>query len=145
MQDRPTVNELLGAVEGFLEQEILPHADGANRFHTRVALAALRIVRRELALEDAQLPAELAGLEAVLGPLKGEGAAHSARDRRRLIAERTGKLCERIRRGKMEDPPLRQAVLEHIRATVRAKLEVSNPRWLETSSPPYPRGASRSG
>lgn len=143
MQDRPTVDELLAAVEGFLEHEVLPLADGANRFHTRVALAALRIVRRELAVEDAQLAAELAGLDAVLGPLEGEGAARSAEDRRRLIAERTQALCDSIRRGDADAGPLRDALLDHIRATVHAKLEVSNPRWLAGSSPPYPRRPSR--
>jgi len=142
MQDRPTADELLAAIEGFLEHDILPLADGARQFHTRVALAALRIVRRELALEDAQLEAELAGLAAVLGPSGDAEAARRAEERRRLVVARTETLCDRIREGHADAGPLREAVLAHVRATVRAKLDVSNPRWLAGSSPAYPRNPS---
>ncbi|KKK50539.1 hypothetical protein LCGC14_3124020, partial [marine sediment metagenome] len=51
MQDRPTYDELLAAVERFLSQEIVPNTEGARRFHARVAANVLGIVRRELALE----------------------------------------------------------------------------------------------
>ena len=37
MQDRPTYDELLAAVERFLSQEIVPNTEGARRFHARVA------------------------------------------------------------------------------------------------------------
>ena len=142
MQDRPTADELLAAIEGFLEHDILPTVDGARQFHARVALAALRIVRRELALEDTQLEAELAGLAAVLGPSGETEAARPAGERRRLVIARTEILCDRIREGHADAGPLHEAVLAHIRATVRAKLEVSNPRWLAGSSPAYPRKPS---
>jgi hypothetical protein len=142
MQDRPTMDELLAAVEGFLEQEIFPHVEDARQFHTRVALGALGMLRRELALDEAHLAAELAGLDAVLGgPSISPEPASSASDRRRIVTERTEALCERIRRGDADGDPFRAAALAHIRATVRAKLEVSNPRWLASASPPYPIGA----
>ena len=143
MQDRPTADELLAAIEGFLEHDILPTVDGATQFHARVALAALRIIRRELALEDTQLEAELAGLAAVLGLPGATEAGPPPEERRRLIVARTETLCDRIREGHADSGPLRAAVLAHIRATVRSKLEVSNPRWLAGSSLPYPRNPSR--
>jgi len=121
----------------------LPHADGVRGFHTRVAVSVLGIVRRELALDDTQVAAELDRLEALLGPLAGADAALPARDRRRLVTERSEALCERIRRGNTDTGPFRDAVLAHIRATVRAKLEVSNPRWLASAGAPHPRGAAR--
>ena len=58
MQDRPTYDELLAAVEYFLDIEIVPNVPGARGFHARVAANAIRIVRRELELEDEQLVAE---------------------------------------------------------------------------------------
>jgi hypothetical protein len=138
MQDRPTIDELLAAIEGFLEQEIFPHVDGARQFHTRVALAAMAMVRRELELHEVQLDTELAGLDAVLGPPAAPNTPPSAHDRRRIVAERTEALCERIRRGDADAGAFRDAALAHIRATVRAKLEVSSPRWLASASPPFP-------
>jgi hypothetical protein len=143
MQDRPTADELLGAVAGFLEREILPDVEGTHQFHTRVAIAALQIVQRELALEERQLAAEVAGLEALLGPPEATDAAPSPADRRRLVAERTEALCDAIRRGDADAGPFRDRALAHIRATVRAKLEVTNPRWLASASPPFASGPAR--
>src|SRR3990170_2556617 len=68
MQDRPSYDELLGAVERFLNEEIMPSAEGTRRFHARVATNVLRIVRRELEREEEQLAAEWAGLCELLGP-----------------------------------------------------------------------------
>ncbi len=78
MQDRPTIDELLAAVENFLDTEIVPNVPGATGFHGRVAANAIRIVRRELEREDAQLAAEWAGLDAILGPLERAGGRHGA-------------------------------------------------------------------
>jgi hypothetical protein len=182
MQDRPTCDELLAAVEAFLDAGAAPGAEAAMRFHARVAANAVRIVRRELALEDAHLDAELARLQDLLGPAtapatekagrleatddtRGQPAtqvrqpteaaapsratgelrttigkglefvstsstARSAAARRRLIVTATEALCERIRRGDADAPPFRDRVIDHVRATVRAKLEVTNPRWI---------------
>ncbi len=135
MQDRPTAEELLTAIEGFLAGEILPHAEGARRFHARVALNALQIVRRELAHEDPHLAADLAGLESLLGPGGGAcstlGAGPAAL--RATVRVRTEELCERIRRGDADRPPFRDAVVAHFRAAVRRKLEVTNPEWLKAA------------
>ncbi len=127
MQDRPTYDELLAAVERFLEQEIMPNSEGARRFHARVAVNALRIIRRELEGEEEHLAAEWAGLDGVLGPAeRPEGRAAL----RRAIQARTSKLCERILRGDADAGPFQEAVLAHVRRTVRDKLLVSNPGWI---------------
>ena len=127
MQDRPTYDELLAAIERFLDDEIVPNSEGARRFHARVALNTIRIVRRELAQEEEQLAAEWAGLEELLGPAERPQSRAALRD---AIRGRTEELCERIRRGEADAGPLRQAVLAHVRRTVRDKLLVSNPGWL---------------
>src|SRR3990170_1557284 len=102
MQDRPSYDELLGAVERFLNEEIMPSAEGSRRFHARVAANVLRIVRRELEREEEQLAAEWAGLCELLGAAEGP-------------AGRAG---------------FREAVLAHVRGSVRDKLLVTNPGWL---------------
>ncbi|MCH7630069.1 MAG: hypothetical protein IH997_15375 [Proteobacteria bacterium] len=67
MQDRPTYDELLAAVEQFLDTEIVPNVPGSRGFHARVAANAIRIVRRELSNEEERLAAEWSGLDAILG------------------------------------------------------------------------------
>ena len=45
MQDRPTYNELLEAIERFMDEEVVPNLEGARGFHARVAANAIRTVR----------------------------------------------------------------------------------------------------
>jgi hypothetical protein len=127
MQDRPTYDELLAAVERFLDDEVVPNSQGARRFHARVAANVIRIVRRELEQEEEQLGSEWAGLQELLGPME---EPQGRRALRQAVAARTAELCERIRRGDADSEPFRQAVLAHVRRTVRDKLLVSNPGWL---------------
>jgi hypothetical protein len=75
------------------------------------------MVERELELGAPQEAAEQARLVALLGR---EGS----------IRELTAVLASDIRRGAMD--PRWSETVEHVRATVRAKLEVANPRYLET-------------
>ncbi len=127
MQDRPTYDELLAAVERFLSQEIVPNSEGARRFHARVAANVLGIVRRELEREEEQLAAEWAGLDGLLGPAKPpEGRAAL----RQALVARTADLCERIRAGEADAGPFRESVIGQVRRTIRDKLLVSNPGWL---------------
>lgn len=48
--DRPTKNELLGAVREFMEEKLLPELQGHLGFNTRVAINVLKIIERELEL-----------------------------------------------------------------------------------------------
>ncbi len=127
MQDRPTYDELLAAVERFLDDEIVAKGEGATRFHGRVAANVLRIVRRELAREDEQLVHEWAGLDALLGRAERPEGRAALRD---ALGQRNAALCERIRRGDADAAPFRDAALSHVRQTVRDKLLVTNPGWL---------------
>jgi hypothetical protein len=129
MQDRPTYAELLDAVRHFLESDVVPRLEGPKKFHARVAANVLAIVERELASEDTQLRTELGRLQALLG----ESAAHT-RDRQDLrdtIRKHTSALCDRIRAGDADAGEWRAAVFSHVRASVREKLEVANPKYLE--------------
>lgn len=131
MQDRPTYDELLAAVERFLEQDIMPNTEGARRFHARVAANTLRIVRRELEQEEEQLAVEWAGLDELLGTVeRPEGRAAL----REALRARSAELCQRIRSGDADLGPFRDAAFNHVRRTVRDKLLVSNPRWIGPES-----------
>jgi Domain of unknown function (DUF6285) len=127
MQDRPTAAELLDAVRGFLETDVIPASEGRNKFHTRVAVNVLSIVSRELALEPLHRKSEWQRLERILGsaPMPEEGVAL-----REALAQRTERLCERIRRGEADHGETRQRVLQHVRETVREKLAIANPGLL---------------
>lgn len=130
MQDRPTYDELLAAVEAFLDAEIVPNLEGARGFHARVAANALRTVRRELAAEDKHLAAEWAGLDVLLGRVEAPGGRAALRD---AIRGRNAELCARTRRGGADSGPFAEQVREHVRRTVRDKLSVSDPGLLERS------------
>ena len=142
MQDRPTAIELLAAIEDYLADDVLPALEGARRFQTRVALNALRIVRREIEHADAHLASEWAGLRDLRDALSGtspdehrppEDAASRDGDPaalRAAVRAQTEDLCARIRGGEADAAPARDRVLAHVRASVRRKLEVSNPDWL---------------
>ncbi|HEU4758495.1 MAG TPA: DUF6285 domain-containing protein [Dehalococcoidia bacterium] len=127
MQDRPSSDELLAALERFLDQDAVPNLQGARGFHARVAANVLRILRRELEHEDEHLAAEWAGLDQLLGPAEPPATRAALRE---ALRARTGDLCERIRAGEADSGPFRDAVLAHVRRTVRDKLLVSNPAWL---------------
>jgi hypothetical protein len=127
MQDRPTYEELLDAVREFLERDVVPALDGTRKFHARVAANVLAIVRRELAAESEQLAAEWLRLDALLA---FEPMPVDLRSLKRHLAERTRDLCRRIQAGEADAGEFRQAVIAHVRETVREKLTVANPRLL---------------
>ena len=115
LHDIPDAPGLVEAVREFLERDVMTSTEGRVQFHTRVAVNVLAMVERELREGAAQLEAHAAGL-AALG----------------VADERS--LADAIRRGDLDDR------LDEVRAfveqSVRAKLEVANPRYLEGPRPP---------
>src|SRR5262245_44467292 len=98
MQDRPTLTELIDAVRGFLERDVVTALEGTTKFHARVAVNVLSIVARELEHEPTQLAAEWQRLDALLGaePLP------PAPELRDAVRRRTDALCARIRAGEAD-------------------------------------------
>jgi 2-phospho-L-lactate transferase/gluconeogenesis factor (CofD/UPF0052 family) len=115
LHDRPTAAELVAAVREYLERDVMEATDGRIAFHARVAANVLGMVERELVLGADQDEAEHARLVALLG-------------REGTLRELTEVLAADIRSSAM-DARWTETV-EHVRATVRAKLEVANPRYL---------------
>ncbi|MCS6924766.1 MAG: DUF6285 domain-containing protein [Candidatus Binatia bacterium] len=128
MQDRPTVPELLTAVARFLDEEVVPHLEGSRQFYARVAANLLRVALRELETEEVHLTAEWERLQALLPPAERPTTQAALRA---AIRQRTEELCERIRAGEADAGPYRERVLAHLRETVKEKLLVSQPQWIQ--------------
>lgn len=130
MQDRPTYDELLAAVEHFLDTEIVPNVPGSRGFHARVAANAIRIVRRELSDEEERLAAEWSGLDTVLGAAERPASREQLRP---ALSERNEALSALIRGGDADGGETARKVFEHVQRTVRDKLTVSDPALLDRS------------
>lgn len=127
MQDRPSVDELLRAVELLLDAQLVPALEGAAKYNARVAANVVRVVRRELAQEEQALDAEWLGLDVLLGPEQrpaGLGAMKQA------LRSRNEALVERIRQGDADAGEFRDLARAHVRDVVHAKLASANPEWL---------------
>ena len=114
MQDQPTPEELTKAVADFLRNDIAPGISGHNAFKLRVAINALDLVTRQLALEEASDAAEAARLSQLLGM---QGA----------LGELNRVLAERIAKGELDlQTP---GLSEHLWQTTLAKLAVDQPNY----------------
>lgn len=113
--DLPDAAGLVEAVREFLEADVEPAVEGRVRFHARVAVNVLAMVERELRLGAAQASAHAAGLTS-------------------LGVDSESALAEAIRNGALDDRM--DEVRRFVARTVRAKLEVANPRYLEGPQPP---------
>ncbi|GIW17672.1 DUF6285 domain-containing protein [Tepidiforma sp.] len=124
MQDRPTFDELLEAVAGYLRDDVMPNTQGRLSFHARVSMNVVEMLRRELATMEEHLAREWDGLDRLLGvePMPPRLAGV-----REALLRRNADLCERIRKGDADEGPWRLAVLSHLRTVTLDKLEVSNP------------------
>jgi hypothetical protein len=127
MHDRPTADELLRAVELLLDEQLVPSLEGSRKYNARVAANVVRTVRRQLQHEGDQLESEWRGLDIVLGPATRPASEPALRE---ALRQRTDELCERIRAGDADAGAWRALVFAHVRDTVHAKLEASDPGWL---------------
>ena len=129
MNDRPTAPELIQAVLGFLEAELVPSlSDPRLRFHTLVAANVLNIALRELSGEEKQLREEWQ----LLAPLLGEAAEGPSceEELRRGVRRLNEQLCAAIRSGAFDEAAELAALAALLRRLVVRKLEVANPRYL---------------
>lgn len=129
MQDRPTTAELLDAIHGFLEHEVLPAAeDGGLRFRVLVAMNLLRVASRDGTLGRTALEAEWRRQNRLAGralPVPPDDEAL-----RRALLVRRAALVGAIRAGAVI-PGLHAALEEGL----REQLRISNPRYLATFEP----------
>jgi hypothetical protein len=114
MQDEPTPTELIKAVADFLRNEITPVIKGHNAFKLRVAINALDLVTRQLALEQDSDAGEAARLTQLLGM---DGS----------LIELNRALADKIAKGEvdLQTPGLS----EHLWQTTMDKLAVDQPHY----------------
>ena len=135
MNDRPTADELLEAVQEYLRDEVAPEAPTHRaRFRALIAANVVAIVRRELARRD-DTQEELAAIAGVLGEPVPGGAAGDGGDAV-LLANR--RLAEHIRRGDADEGDHACAVRNLVRTLVERKLAVGNPALLERYQKEWP-------
>ncbi len=127
MQDRPNVDELLAAVAGFLQDDVMPNTTGRLSFHARVAGNVIQMLRRELSTEEEHLDREWQGLDALVG---AEPRPATLTESRAALIARNDDLSTRIREGAADDAAFQARLLAHLRETMRDKLAVSNPGLL---------------
>ncbi len=108
--DVPTAEQLVESVREWLEREVLPGTTGRMQFNARVAVNVLAIVERELRTGQAQ------------------ASVHAER-LAQLGCSDDRELAQRIRDGGLDDRL--DEVRELVWASVRDKLAVANPKYLE--------------
>jgi hypothetical protein len=129
MNDRPTAAELIAAVRGYLEQELIPTlSDARLKFQTLVAANVLAISERELASEEEQLQEEWEQLGRLLE--LGEERPERLAALRQGVSQRNATLCARIRASDFDDVSRFAALCKQVRPMIERKLEVANPRYL---------------
>ena len=135
MNDRPTADELLEAVQEYLRDEVAPEAPTHRaRFRALIAANVVAIVRRELARRD-DPQEELAAIAAVLGePVPGVATGDAGDAVRRA----NRRLAEHIRRGEADEGDHARAVRDLVRRLVERKLAISNPALLERYQKEWP-------
>jgi Domain of unknown function (DUF6285) len=130
MQDRPTSVELLEAAADFVESELVPAVQGARQFQARVVANVMRIVAREIKMEDSLVRSEVKALAQLLGHEKPH--LHSLDDLRKAAASLGEELTAKIRGGEADDGAWRREVLTVVRQSVEDKLRIANPRYLDS-------------
>jgi alcohol dehydrogenase class IV len=129
MQDRPTAIELLEAAADFVDREIIPATAGRVQFQSRVVANVMRIVAREIQLEDPFVRSEVRALAALLG--EPEPHLHGLKDLHEAAFHLNQRLSEKIRAGEADRGPWRDEVLRTVRQAVEDKLRIANPRYVE--------------
>ncbi len=124
MQDRPTIDELLEAVAGYLRDDVMANTQGRTNFHGRVAMNAVEMIRREIATQEDHLAREWDGLDHVLGVQPMPPHLSAVRE---ALVDRNRELSKRIRSGEADSGDFRKVVMSHLRKTIHDKLVVSNP------------------
>ena len=129
MQDRPTSVELLEAAADFVDRELVPAIEGAKQFQARVVANVMRIVAREIQLEDPAVRREVKALAKLLG--HDAPHLHSLDDLRKAATGLGEELSAKIRAGDADSGAWRTEVLAVVRQSVEDKLRVANPRYVE--------------
>ena len=120
MQDRPDHPTLLDALASFLMADVTPklEADKALQFRVLIAANLATVVANEQRTHAERAQAEGARLAKLL-PLSGVPTSEAE------ITQLTRELAQLLRKGQL----VNEQTLEHLLATARETLQVTNPRF----------------
>lgn len=121
MSDRPSGQDLLLTAREELMKRLLPALPSDLRYQALMVANAMMIAARELEAGPAGDARELAGLQKILeGSATGQGVAAGNKE-----------LCAQIRAGDFDaGKPGHEMLMQHLAATTRDKLAISNPKAL---------------
>jgi hypothetical protein len=128
-EDRPQGAALLDTARRALLDELLPLLPPDKRLDVLMIANAMAIAAREAKAGEGPVREALARIAAIYGErvpatsTLDEASAALARLDRRLVAD--------IRAGAFDAGPKRAAVVDHLRATTRARVAITNPKVLE--------------
>lgn len=124
-EERPSIHDLVTAVQDFLDEQVRPALEGRLAFHTRVAANALGIVARELEAGAELQEDERRGLQQLLAGL--ESNTTQPNPDTQSVRELNQQLATAIRDGAIESAE--PALLDHLRQVVDRKLAIDNPKY----------------
>ena len=104
-----------------------PATHGTVKFLTRVSVNSLRIIQRELQLEEYALDREWHGLTQLLGD---ESRPQTLAGLREAVAHRTQQLAQRIQKGDADAGEWADLVWAHVRQSVLDKAAIADPRLV---------------
>lgn len=118
MQNRPDHSTLLDAIASFLMADVAPklEADKALQFRMLIAANLATVVAGELRTHSTRLQAETARLQKLLNSKSEDLEAMNSQ------------LSKSLRKNELSPDQLSQA-LDHLLATAKETLEVTNPRF----------------
>jgi hypothetical protein len=128
MYDKPSLAELLAAVQVHLEENVVP-AVKENRklyFQTLVAINLLKVSQRELEFVPDHLEAEWERVTALLDI--DEPFPENLDTARKKLITYNASLAEDIQRGRFDENP--RSLIHHLKATTIEQLETANPKFL---------------
>lgn len=116
MHDLPLAHDLLAIARASLLDELLPHLPAAQKYTALMVANAMVIAGREQAAAEPLMQARQALLQQA-----GECMGHPMDGRQ---------LCQALREGALDAELI--ALLPALRADVQCRLQVGNPRYLES-------------
>jgi hypothetical protein len=140
--NRPTGAELLAEARRLLLDNLLALLPPERQYDARMIANALAIAARELEAGDEPVRTALKDVAALYDEPVDLGAATAVLQQR--LADFDRRLAEDIRGGRFDTTDAqRDAVQAYLRATVLARLRISNPKALPYSDPISSPVASR--
>ncbi len=134
MQDRPTMKELLEAVQGYFQTSIAPLiTDPRTRFQGLIAMNVLEILKREIESGEATSREEWRGIIALLGTSEPE--PETVQDMEKALVRLNAEFARRARAGEYDSGETRKHAFDYARSVVTGKLKISNPGYLKEPSP----------